>query len=238
MSGWARKRFWTEATVVEEPDGYGIRLDGRPVKTPAKAPLAMPTHALAHAVAGEWAAQAEVVLPATMPMTRMANSAIDKIIPQRADVVLHLASYGETDLVCYRAHAPEALVLRQAEAWDPWLDWLDAAFGARLTTVEGVIPEPQSPDALARLAAEVDRFTAFELSAFHDLVALPGSLVMALAVTSGAAAPGTIWEQSRVDELWQIEQWGADDEAERTNALKREAFLDAARFFACARDLI
>lgn len=234
--GWARRRSWTEAAVAEEQGGFAVRLDGRPVRTPAKAALTLPTRALAEAVAAEWAAQLEVVVPATMPITRIANSAIDKVTPQRAEIVAHLAAYGETDLLCHRAEAPDELVRRQQEAWDPWLDWLAARHGARLAAVPGVIPVAQDAGALAALAAEIGRFTVYELAAFHDLVALPGSVVLALAVAAGVADPATVWEQSRVDELWQIEQWGADDEAERVNFLKRRAFLDAARFFASARE--
>ncbi len=236
-AGWARKRFWAEAAVAEEAGGFAVRLDGRPVRTPGRAPLLMPTRALAEAVAAEWAAQEGEVAPATMPMTRMANSAIDKVMPQRAEVVAHLAAYGETDLLCYRATAPEELVRRQAEAWDPWLDWLDRRYAVRLTTVPGLLPVPQDAAGLARLEAEIARLGAFELAGFHDLVGLPGSLVLGLAVAAGGADPATVWEQARVDELWQIEQWGADDEALRVNGLKRQAFLDAARFFACASEL-
>jgi chaperone required for assembly of F1-ATPase len=236
-AGWAARRFWSEARVAEEPAGYGVRLDDRPVRTPAKAPLTLPTRALAEAVASEWAAQSGVVVPATMPMTRMANSAIDKVTPQRDEVIGHLAGYGETDLLCYRADAPEDLVSRQAAAWDPWLDWLDDRYGVRLVTVAGVIPEPQDPGHIARLEAEIAKLTVFELAAFHDLVGLPGSLVLGLAIAFSDADPLTVWEQSRVDELWQIEQWGMDEEAERVNILKRQAFQDAARFFRSARDL-
>ena len=237
MSGWARKRFWTETEVVSDAGGFAIRLDGRPVRTPAKAALTLPTHPLAEAVAEEWAAQEDEVRPETMPFTRMANSAIDKVANEQAEVVRHLAAYGETDLLCYRAEAPDALVERQAEAWDPWLDWLAKRYGVWLTTVAGVIPESQDPEALALLTAEIGRLSVFELSAFHDLVALPGSLVLAFAVTSGEADPADIWETARVDEIWQIEQWGGDEEAEHVNELKRQAFLDAHLFYLFARDL-
>ena len=237
MSGWARKRFWTETEVAEDGDGFGLRLDGRAVRTPAKAALVLPTRALAEALAEEWAAQEDDVRPETMPLTRMANSAIDKVAGEQAEVVRHLAAYGETDLLCYRAEAPAELVDRQAEAWDPWLDWLEMRFGVRPATVAGVIPKAQDPEVLGRLEAEVAKLSVFELSAFHDLVALPGSLILALAAASGDADPGALWEAARVDELWQIEQWGEDEEAARVNDLKRQAFLDAHRFFFSAREL-
>lgn len=234
--GWAPRRFWADATVEAEKGGFGVRLDGKPVRTPSKAPLTLPTQALAEALAAEFAAQGEQIDPRTMPMTRTANSAIDKVTPQRAEVVAHLAGYGGTDLLCYRAEAPDDLVARQAAAWDPWLDWLDSAHGARLTTARGVMPVDQDPATLAKLGAEVEKLTVFELASFHDLVALPGSLVLALAVTSGGADPAELWELSRVDERWQIEQWGQDDEAERVNALKKKAFLESAQFFGLVRD--
>lgn len=237
MSEWAQKRFWTEATAAETEAGFAVHLDGRPIKTPAKSSLTLPTLALAEALAEEWRAQEEIVRPSTMPMTRMANSAIDKVIPQRADVEEHLLSYGETDLLCYRAESPQALVERQADAWDPWLEWLAEKTGVRLVVASGVIPVNQAPEALDRLKSEFHAFSAFELAAFHDLVTLPGSLVLGLAVTSHSANPNEIWDLARIDELWQIEQWGEDEEAQENNALKKQAFLDAARFFEYAREL-
>lgn len=237
MSGWTRRRFWSDATVTEDLGGFGIALDGRPVRTPAKSALTLPTRALAEAVAAEWQAQGEIVLPATMPMTRMANSAIDKVAPQREEVVRHLASYGDTDLVCYRASEPAELLRRQEEAWDPWLAWLKERYGVALRPVTGVMHQAQDAAALSVLEAEIGRFTVHELVAFHDLVALSGSLVLGFAVTSGSADLDEIWDRARVDELWQIEQWGADDEAERANALKKKEFGEAARFFSSASDL-
>lgn len=234
MTAWAQRRFWRTASVAQSDAGFAIRLDDRPVRTPAKAPLILPTRALAEAVAQEWDAQDERIVPQSMPMTRMANSAIDKVAPQREQVETYLAAYAETDLVCYRAEGPAELVARQAAEWDPWLDWLQETRGARLKTVHGVMPEEQDPAALALILEEVRALSDFELSAFHDLVSLPGSFVLALAVASGDADPLRIWEQARVDEVWQIEQWGEDEEAERVNALKRHAFLDAARFFRSA----
>jgi chaperone required for assembly of F1-ATPase len=231
-NAWVVKRFWSTVSVVAEPDGYAIRLDDKPVRTPAKAALLLPTHGLATLIAAEWEAQQGKVDPRTMPATRTANSAIDKVIPQQAEVAAMVAAYGESDLLCYRAESPLAFVQRQSVAWDPLLDWAHARFGARLRTGPGVMPVRQDADATARLAEEVRQQTPFQLAAFHDLVALSGSLVLALAVRDGARSAQEAWELSRLDEIWQEEQWGQDEDATATAAIKHAAFLDAARFHA------
>lgn len=230
MSGWAAKRFWTTATAEATPEGWEVRLDGRPLRTPAKAQLLLPTRALAEAVAAEWAAQGETIAPATMPLTRAANSAIDKVAPQRAEVVAMLAAYGETDLLCHRAEAPGALVRRQAEAWDPLLAWAADAFAAPLHPVAGVMPAHQPAESLARLRAAIDALDPFRLTAFHDLVALSGSLVLGLAALRRAHPAGTLWAASRIDEDWQSALWGHDAEAAEAAETKRQGFLQAAAF--------
>lgn len=235
MSDWQPKRFWTEAKVVTVDGGHAVHLDDRPVKTPAKAGLILPTRALAEAVAAEWDAQTEKVDPGTMPVTRGANAAIDKVRIQRDEVVAMLAEYGDSDLLCYRAPGPEGLIKRQAEAWDPLLDWAAETFNARLWVGEGVMHVSQKPEILARLTQEIDSFDEFALAAVHDLISLSGSLVLALAVTRERLTPTEAWEVSRVDEDWQIEQWGADDEASALAAVKRAAFFDAERFYQLTR---
>ncbi len=231
MTVWKAKRFWKEATAVPEAGGFGIRLDGRPVKTPAKASLVVPTLALAREIAAEWAAQEETVDPAAMPFTRTANAAIDKVAPQRREVVEMLAAYGDSDLLCYRAEAPVELARRQAEAWDPLLEWAAAELGARLEVRTGVIHRPQPPEALERLSKLVDSMGNFELAAFHDLVALSGSLVIGFAVIRGQADDETLWRASRLDETWQEEQWGRDEEAQEAAQRRRAEFMHAARFY-------
>ncbi|GGE17110.1 ATPase [Primorskyibacter flagellatus] len=235
MSEWAARRFWKAAAVTEGPEGFGIALDGRGVRTPAKAPLIVPTRALAEAIAAEWAAQGDTVDPRTMPATRGANAAIDKVAVQHAEVADMLAAYGDSDLLCYRADAPDELVARQAEGWDPMLDWAAETYGARLETRTGIMHDPQPASALARLAAEVHGMTAFELAAFHDLVSLSGSLVLGLAATRNAESAERLWDLSRIDEVWQAEQWGADEDAEQAAAVKRESFLNAKRFYDASR---
>lgn len=236
MTGWVAKRFWKTADVVADGAGFAVALDGRRVKTPAKAALVVPTRALARAIAAEWDAQGEKVRPETMPFTRTANSAIDKVAPQRAAVADMLAAYGDSDLLCYRADGPEGLVARQAQAWDAALDWAGARFGARLAVQTGVIHVPQDARALDLLARQVHALDPFRLAAFHDLVALTGSLVLAFAAAEDWKTPEAIWDLSRIDETWQEEHWGADAEAAEAAALKRAAFLSAKAFHDAACD--
>jgi chaperone required for assembly of F1-ATPase len=231
MTAWSVRRFWTEATVTPAGHGFTVHLDARPVRTPLKAPLILPTKGLAQAVAAEWQAQTGTVNPATMPFTRTANSAIDTVTPQFDAVADMLAAYGGTDLLCYRATAPEALIARQANAWDPLLDWAAEGLGAPLRTTGGVMHIDQPADSLATLGAAIRALTPFQLAAFHDLVAISGSLILGLAVVRGRLTPDAAWSLGRIDENWQIEQWGADEEAAEITALKQAAFLQADRFF-------
>lgn len=231
MSGWAAKRFWKEASAIEADGGYAIALDGRPVRTPAKTPLVVPTRALAEAIAAEWQAQGETVDPATMPLTRTANSALDKVAPQRAAVAALIADYGGTDLLCYRAEEPAELVGRQAEVWDALLDWAEAEFGARLRIAEGVMPVAQSEAVLAALSEGVGALDPWQLAAFHDLVAITGSLVLGFAVARGRLDARAAWAAARIDEDWQAAQWGEDPGATALAAAKLAALSDAERFW-------
>lgn len=235
MTEWKSRKFWTDVSVDKVEQGWCVLLDGRPIKTPSKSPLHLPTEPLARMVAEEWAAQQDQIRPETMPATRRANSAIDKVGPRWNDVVDVVAAYGETDLLCYRAEGPELLVARQAREWDPMLDWAADTFGVRLAVVAGVIPVPQEARALARLRAELDAMDEFGLTAMHDLVSLTGSLVLGLAVAKDALRPEQAWTLSRIDEEWQISQWGRDEEAEAAAETKRLAFLEADTFMRAAR---
>ncbi|MEJ8562518.1 ATP12 family protein [Yoonia sp. GPGPB17] len=231
MSDWQPKRFWKQAKTEACEGGFTVKLDGRPVRTPAKAPLTLPTQAMADAIAQEWDAQEEVVDPRTMPVTRGANAAIDKVRTQRDEVIALLAEYGDSDLLCYRAAGPEALIERQANAWDPMLDWAAETLGARLFVGEGVMHVTQKPEVLAKLTAEVASFDDFALAAVHDLISLSGSLILALAITRQAITVEEAWLLSRIDEHWQIEQWGEDEEAAAAEFTKKTAFFDAAQFY-------
>ncbi len=231
MSDWKPKRFWKESAVIEAEGGHTVELDGRRVKTPAKAALVLPTRDMAMAVAAEWDAQDKEVDPATMPFTRSANAAIDKVRVQHAEVADMLADYGDSDLLCYRASHPEALQARQAAAWDPALDWASEVLNARLSPVVGVVHQPQTKPALDALRDQVHALNAFQLAAFHDLVSLSGSLILGFATAKNWRSTEEIWSISQIDENWQIEQWGHDDEASAATEVKKAAFLHAKRFF-------
>jgi chaperone required for assembly of F1-ATPase len=232
VTGWSAKRFWTEVSLRQEGEGFAVLLDDRPVRTPLKAPLILPTEALAREVAAEWQAQSGTVRPATMPYTRTANSATDSVSRAFDAVAAMLSAYGGTDLLCYRATGPADLIARQAAGWDPLLDWAATALLAPLHSTAGVMHVDQPEDSLAVLDAAVRSLTPFQLAAFHDLVALSGSLVLALAVSRGRLTAEAAWQLSRIDETWQAEVWGADEEAAETAARKQGEFLQAARFFA------
>lgn len=232
MSGWKAKRFWKEATAEACEGGYTVRLDGRAVKTPAKAAFVVPTMAMAQAAAAEWQAQTGAIRPDTMPVTRAVNSAIDKLGEQFAEVVGLLADYAASDLLCYRATGPAELIRRQAEAWDPLLDWARVRYGAPLVTATGIIHVAQPPGSLARLRAELAAATPFQLAALHDLIAITGSLVLGLAVAEGRLSSAEAFSISRIDEQYQAETWGADEESVETEALKARALDEAARFYA------
>ena len=235
MSAWKPKRFWKAATPAPVEGGFTVTLDGRPVKTPAKALLVLPTEGLARLIAAEWDAQEDMVAPETMPATRAANSAIDKVQVQFAEVAEMLAEYGGTDLLCYRAEGPEPLVARQAGAWGPLLDWARDRYQAPLVATAGVMYIAQAPGSLAALRAAVFAQTPFQLAALHDLIAITGSLVLGLAVAENRLTADEAFALSRIDEHWQIEQWGEDEEAAAKEALKLQALREAARFYELCR---
>lgn len=231
MTEWKAKRFWTEATVAEAEGGFRVLLDGREVNTPGKVPLVMPTRAMAEAVAEEWDAQEEEIKPLTMPHTRSANSAIERVTPQLAEVAEMLLGYGDTDLLCYRAEGPNDLTQRQAAEWDPMLDWAADALEARLEPRVGVMWISQPAASMAAMDRALRDVAPFPMTAMHDLVTLTGSLVLGLAVAKGRISAKEAWRLSRIDEAWQIEQWGADEEAEEVAAIKEAQLLHAEAFW-------
>jgi chaperone required for assembly of F1-ATPase len=224
------RRFHKEESVTEGPAGFGIALDGRALKTPARGVFAVPARALAKAIADEWAAQAEFIRPETMPFTGLSNAALDRIAPDREGFALRLAAYGESDLLCYRAEGPAALTAAQAKAWQPWLDWLAARHGARLSIGEGIIHVAQPPEALEALRRVVLTVDPFRLAALHVLTAASGSLTLGLAVLDGALSADAAFGASRIDEEHQASLWGRDAEADARAARLRAEILAAERF--------
>lgn len=222
------KRFYKAARAAETDAGWTVHLDGKPIRTPAKAAFIAPK-AVAHAAADEWEAQTGTVKPGTMPITRAVNSAIDRTGPEYKAVVEMVAAYGGSDLICYRAEGPEELVQRQLAAWTPLIAWAEDRFGARLVTATGVMHVLQPADGQARLAEAVGTYQPLALTALYDLVALSGSLIIGLAVAEGRLDVTEGWSLSRIDETWQAEQWGVDDEAAALATRKEGEFRAAAR---------
>ena len=223
------KRFYDGVSVAADGDGWTVRLDDRPVRTPARAALIMPTPALADAVAAEWAAQDGVIRPATMPLTGLANAAIDRIAPERAAFAAGLAAYAATDLLAYRADAPAPLVARQAAAWDPLLAWLHRRYDVALVTTTGLAHVAQPPATLARIDSAYAALDAFRLAALAQVVTICGSAVIGLAVLDGALDTDAAWAAGQLDELWQAEQWGRDPLAEAAQAERQASLAAAAR---------
>ena len=226
------KRFWTNVAVVEADGGWGIALDGKPVRTPARAPLAVPGKALAEVIAGEWRDAGDTVDPRAMPLTGLANAAIDRVAPDAAAFAAGLARYAEADLACYRAQGPGGLVARQEARWDDLLGWARRRFDIDFATTGGLVHIAQPPATVERLSHAVAALDAFHLAGLAPLATIGGSLVAALAVLEGAMTAAEAWDAVTVDDQWQIEQWGADAEAEAALANKRRDFFAAARFLA------
>ena len=224
------KRFYANAAAREGEGGHEILLDGRAVKTPARAALRVPTRGLADAIAEEWNSQGETIEPRAMPLTGLANVAIDRMGPERESFVAGLARYAESDLLCYRAEGPDALAARQAQHWAPLLEWARRRFDVDFEIVEGIVHRPQPAGTVDRLRRAVEARGPFELAGLSPLVTISGSLVIALALAERAIDLAAAWEAATVDEAWQSEKWGADAEAERTLAARRAEFAAAHRF--------
>jgi chaperone required for assembly of F1-ATPase len=224
------KRFWKDVSVELEGDARGIRLDGRPVKTPARAPLALPTQPLAEAIADEWRSVEGEIDPRAMPLTGLANAAIDRVSPDRASFAEGLARYAEADLTCYRADGPQSLIDRQAQHWGALLAWARRRFDVDFATTSGLMHVAQPKATVERLSHALSALDAFHLAGLSPLVTIGGSLIAALAVAEEAVTPEQAWDAVTVDERWQAEQWGSDAEAEVALENRRRDFLAAARF--------
>jgi chaperone required for assembly of F1-ATPase len=229
------KRFWTSVTVTPQATGFGLALDGRPVKTPAQAPLLLPTQALAEALAAEWQAVAETINPAAMPFTGLANAAQDLIAPNTAAHAQRLAAYAAHDLLCYRADAPTPLIQRQSQRWNPVLDWAEHTHGWRFAVTAGLMPVDQPAETRAAVAAALAARPAAALAAHAQLIPLSGSALLALALDEGHLTADAAWAAADLDDAFQAEHWGADEEALAMRDHRRQAFHAAARFLALAK---
>lgn len=224
------KRVYQSVSVEPVEGGFEIRLDGRPVRTPERAALVVPSRALADAIRTEWDAQQKEVRPATMPLTQLACTALDRTGPQRAAIVDGVLAYAGTDLLCYRADRPPALVARQAEIWQPLLDWLALRHDALLLVATGIIAVEQPPEALAALRNAVSGLDAWQLAGLQDAVASSGSLVVALALLEGEVDAAGAFAAAELDATFQIEQWGEDAEAAQRRRVLRADLAATERF--------
>jgi chaperone required for assembly of F1-ATPase len=226
----AMKRFYKEASAVPSAGGVAILLDERPVKTPGRHPLLVPTEELAEAIAEEWNGQGEEIDPRSMPLTGLANAAIDRVAPDPAAFARTLAQYGESDLLCYRAEGPRPIVERQSKQWDALLEWARQRFDVELETTCGVMHRSQPPQSVAQLAAATAARDPFRLAGLSPLVTVSGSLIIALALAEGAISLEAGWAAATLDEQWQAEQWGEDPLAAAAIAARRSDFDSAYRF--------
>lgn len=224
------KRFWKDVSVEREDDGWALKLDGRPVRTPARASLLVPAEALANAIAEEWRSVDADIDPRAMPLTGLANAAIDRVAPERQAFAGGLARYAEADLACYRSDWPPDLLERQRSAWDPLLAWARRRYDVDFVTTSRLMHVPQPQATIELLAHAIGALDAFRLAGLSPLVTIGGSLVAGLAVLDRAIPADEAWRAVSVDERWQLEQWGADGEAEAALENKKSDFFAAARF--------
>ena len=229
MKAPVAKRFYVAVTVEPAAEGFSVRLDGKPVRTPAGTPVNLPTEAAADLVAAEFAAQAEKIDPVAMPVTRLVNTAIDGVATDPQAVLEDVLRFSSSDLVFYRADSPDGLVHRQAEAWDPIIDWARSALGARFFLAEGVMHVEQPREAIAAVGVHLrQRAEPLRLAALHVITSITGSALMAIAFEAGALDAESVWTAAHVDEDWNIEHWGLDEEAAARRAFRKRDMMGAA----------
>ncbi len=229
------KRFFKKVSIEKGEGGYGPCLDGKTVKTPAKNPLRVPSRALAGAMAREWRAQGDKVDPLTMPINRLANTAIDRTAPRFDEVCREALNFARHDLLCYRAEGPADLAKAEETAWSPYLNWLEKTFKVRMETTKGIGAIDQDPKTLNILKDVLEDYDPFTLTAVHNAVTLTGSLVLALALERGFKNPDRIWAAAHVDEDHQTAKWGEDPEAKKVRAGKKALWDAIAVFLAALR---
>ena len=224
------KRFWKEVEVVAQDDGWGIALDGRPVRTPHRAPLTVASAALSEAIAAEWRDVGETIDPAAMPMTGLTNAAIDLATPDLAAFAAPVAAYAQSDLFCYRDARDATLQAEQAAAWNPLLAWAEARYDIEFTLTQGVLPVDQPEATIATLQDVALAQDAWRITALTPIVTIGGSLVAGLALLENAYEADALWEAVSLDDLYQERRWGADSEAQKARAIHKRDWDNAARF--------
>lgn len=229
------KRFYKLVAALPQDGGFAIQLDGKTVKTPSRQPLMVPGERLAAAIVEEWQAQGEYINPRRMWHTKLANTALDLVLPRRDAVINDIVTFAQSDLLCYRAEGPQALVARQAKIWDGLLAWLTQATGARLKVATGIVHVAQEPEALEAIRKAVDGFDAFELTGLHNVVTLTGSAVIGLALLKGQIDAAAAFEAAHLDEFWQMELCGADEEEAARLALRKSELEETELFVRLAR---
>jgi len=222
------KRFWKTVSIEAQPNGYGLTLDGRPVRTPARAVLLVPGATLAEAVAAEWQAVTDKLDPAAMPLTGLCNAAQDLITPDPAAHARRLAAFAAHDLLCYRAEGPEKLIHRQHEHWTPVLDWAAHVHGWRFHVTAGLMPITQPPETLAAITTALQARSATALAAHAQLIPLSGSALLAIALDEGHLSPEAAWAAADLEDAFQAEHWGEDEDALAMRQHRQQAFMAAA----------
>lgn len=230
------KRFYKTVSVAPAGEGHAITLDGRPVKTPQRNAMALPTSGLADAIAEEWAAQSDDIIPASMPLTALAQGALDQVAGERGRIVSRIAAFADSDMLYYRADdGQQALVDHQAALWDPLLDWARQRYDVSFNLIHGIRYEAQPAETIERLTAAVAAQDDFVVAAMLSLVGLSGSLIATLALVERVYDSATLWPLANLEELWQEQQWGRDDQAVAARGIKQAEFEAAARFLELVR---
>ncbi len=230
------KRFYKNVVLNGDGDGFTVHLDGRPIKTPARNGLIVPTRQLAQKIADEWEAQGEEVDPTAMPMTALAQGALDQVVRERQRIVGRIAAFADSDMLYFRGDSSQVdLVAHQAERWDPLLDWARSRFDVSFNLVHGIMHESQSDETLKRLSAAVEGHDNFALAAMLSISGLTGSLIATLALSEKAFDPAPIWQLSNLEELWQEQQWGSDELAQKKRDAREAEYQSAVAFLELSR---
>jgi len=224
------KRFYKSVSLQEQPGGFGLALDERPVKTPLKKALMMPSRGLGDAVAQEWERQEEHIDPNSMMLTKLCNTALDRVGDDRARIIDEIVDYANADLLCYRAEGPVELVARQCKLWDPMLEWASQDLGARFSATAGIVHQSQSEDCLTAFRRFVEGLNDFAMAGYHNAMTMTGSAILAAAAQRRHLPADEVWSLAHVDEDWQIERWGGDEEEAERRTRRHAEFLGIFEF--------